>query len=190
MKTIIYFVRHGQTDWNKQLLIQGRLDNPLNECGRKQVAKTGELLKAKGINFDVVLSSPLSRAKESAEIIKSILNINQETIIYPNAIEREFGEAEGALITDAIYDRILKDDIEGMEKSYELVKRGNDAIFDIASKFKGKVVLVAAHSHFIKGVFISLSDEFYFRSTLNNASFSTVTVEDGKVISFEFNIHE
>ena len=71
---MIYIIRHGETDWNKEHRIQGHQDIPLNDQGRldAKVAKK----KLKNVKFDVVFSSPLKRAYETAKIIT-----NNEIII-------------------------------------------------------------------------------------------------------------
>jgi broad specificity phosphatase PhoE len=63
----IYLTRHGETEWNEKKLIQGHTDIPLNTKGKKQAKLLGKQLK--DIDFDVVFSSDLLRAKNSAEII-------------------------------------------------------------------------------------------------------------------------
>ena len=63
----IYFIRHGETDWNKDGKLQGRVDIPLNEEGRHVAELTCEALKEE--HFDIAFTSPLSRAYETAEII-------------------------------------------------------------------------------------------------------------------------
>ena len=68
----IYLVRHGQTDDNFKSIVQGRIDNPLNDVGRNQAKATGLKLKDLNIKFDSIYSSPLIRAKESASIINFI----------------------------------------------------------------------------------------------------------------------
>ena len=64
----LYLLRHGETDWNKAGLLQGHTDIPLNENGRKQMRETARKLGDLGVKMDVILSSPLHRARESAEI--------------------------------------------------------------------------------------------------------------------------
>lgn len=87
----IYFVRHGETVWNKEKKIQGQSDIPLNEYGRELGTITAEALK--DIPFDIVYSSPLIRAKETAEIL--VKNRNLEIHEDPRLVEMSFGEGEG-----------------------------------------------------------------------------------------------
>ena len=87
----VFIVRHGETKWNKERRIQGREDIPLNEFGRSLARKTKEGLRH--IPFDVVFTSPLKRAKETASIItegRGLLMIEEERIK-----EMSFGEYEG-----------------------------------------------------------------------------------------------
>ena len=58
---MIFFVRHGQTEWNKLGIMQGRIDTQLNEEGKKQAQIVKE--KLNGVKFDKFFSSPLKRAK-------------------------------------------------------------------------------------------------------------------------------
>ena len=63
----LYIVRHGETQWNKARKIQGQVDIPLNEFGRTLAKKTAKGLA--DINFDLCYTSPLIRARETAELI-------------------------------------------------------------------------------------------------------------------------
>ncbi|MCB1223613.1 MAG: histidine phosphatase family protein, partial [Mesotoga sp.] len=65
----IYFVRHGETEWNNSNRWQGRSDIPLSEKGRKQAEITGTFLKEHVPSVAAIYSSDLKRAKETAEII-------------------------------------------------------------------------------------------------------------------------
>lgn len=88
----ILFVRHGQTDWNKQNKIQGQIDIKLNEEGIKQANELKEKLKDRQI--DLIYVSPLSRAVDTATIAKGDRNI---PIIKDNLLIEEFyGDLEGA----------------------------------------------------------------------------------------------
>ena len=135
MKTLICLVRHGQTDWNRAHLIQGRFDNPLNDTGKEQLYQTGLKIKNLNITWDVYLSSPLSRAIESQQIIKNVLTGSKDNIIIrPNLIEREFGDADGKPIEEKIYQDIMNDNIYGMETSKDIQTRALKEINDLAKR--------------------------------------------------------
>ena len=87
----IYVVRHGQTDWNFMNKLQGQTDIELNDIGREQARNAAELMKGKKV--DLIISSPLKRARETANIINNNYNLS---IIEDNRImERYYGKSEG-----------------------------------------------------------------------------------------------
>lgn len=87
----LYIIRHGRTDWNDQKRLQGQTDIPLNEAGRKMAAEAAA--RYADIPFDVCFSSPLSRAKETAELLLKGRDI---PVYYDDRIkEVSFGEYEG-----------------------------------------------------------------------------------------------
>jgi broad specificity phosphatase PhoE len=98
----LYYVRHGLTDWNTAGRLQGHRDIPLNQTGRAQAARCGEILRdllARGggpvLQYDYV-SSPLSRARETMEIVRTTLGIDPAGYgIEPRLAEIGFGEWEG-----------------------------------------------------------------------------------------------
>ena len=69
----ITVIRHGETDWNAVGKIQGKTDIPLNTNGREQARITARLLSKH--NIDVIISSPLKRAVETAEIISNMFTL-------------------------------------------------------------------------------------------------------------------
>ena len=87
----LYLVRHGITDWNARKKIQGQVDIPLNETGRDLARKTAEGLK--DVPFDLCMTSPLCRAKETARIILGSRNVN--ILDEPRLMEMAFGDYEG-----------------------------------------------------------------------------------------------
>ena len=94
---IIYFVRHGRTEWNNQLRYQGAVDIPLNEDGRMQARKTA--LRFSSADIDVVISSPLARAIETAECIASFhKGLKAEST--PLLTEVDFGKWEGRTVAE------------------------------------------------------------------------------------------
>lgn len=91
MEQTIYLIRHGQTNWNKERRFQGIKDINLNETGRKQATQLEEALTH--IDFDRVVSSDLSRARETAEILARGRNLEVETDVLLREIH--FGDWEG-----------------------------------------------------------------------------------------------
>ena len=67
----MYITRHGQTDWNINHRLQGRTDIPLNALGKAQAVTCGEALQ--GVGIELIITSPLSRAYETAEIIRGYI---------------------------------------------------------------------------------------------------------------------
>ncbi|MCK5762727.1 MAG: histidine phosphatase family protein, partial [Clostridiales bacterium] len=68
----LYFIRHGETDYNKENRLQGGLDTKLNDIGKEQALKASEEIV--DLEIDVIISSPQRRAVDTAEIIASKLN--------------------------------------------------------------------------------------------------------------------
>jgi probable phosphoglycerate mutase len=98
----LYFVRHGETDWNAERRLQGRRDIPLNALGRRQAARSGELLAnllaISGVTPQqfAFTASPLSRARETMEIMRAELGVPpQDYTIDARLAELSFGKWEG-----------------------------------------------------------------------------------------------
>ncbi len=149
----IYVTRHGQTDWNLNERIQGRTNTELNETGRLQAEETAQLIKDKKI--DLIISSPLKRAKETAEIINK--HVNVEIIEDERLQERCFGEGEGRTKTEV---RALKDtnpeltqvwnynintDIFGIETMHDFCNRVYTFLDETIQKYNDKNILIVTH---------------------------------------------
>jgi broad specificity phosphatase PhoE len=99
---LLYYVRHGLTDWNIAGRLQGHRDTPLNQTGRAQAARCGEILRDlfarvghPAAHYDYV-SSPLGRARDTMEIMRATLGIPPAGYaIEPRLTEISFGEWEG-----------------------------------------------------------------------------------------------
>lgn len=89
----IYLIRHGETNLNKKRVLQGRTDSELNEYGIELAEKTAEGLK--NVAFDVVFTSPLKRAKKTAQIVARVEETGIPVIEEPRIQEICFGEYEG-----------------------------------------------------------------------------------------------
>ncbi|KEK25863.1 histidine phosphatase family protein [Bacillus gaemokensis] len=185
--TEICLVRHGQTDWNFQEIIQGREDIPLNEVGKKQASQSAAALQLAA--WDVIISSPLIRAQETAQAIGDAVGIHS-IILDERFVERDFGEASGKPVS-TVRQLIAEGNVEGMEKDEKIVDRCFAALKDVAKIHEGKRVIIVAHSHAIKAILHAISpDEITFKTPLKNACISYVKEENGSWNVLEYNIAE
>ena len=83
----LYVIRHGNTDWNLESRMQGQTNIKLNEIGIEQANKVRKIIEEK--NIDLIISSPLDRAKQTAEIINQ--NMNKPIEYNDKIMERKFG---------------------------------------------------------------------------------------------------
>lgn len=162
----IALVRHGETDYNKNKIIQGRINIPLNELGKLQALKTAQYFKEKP--FDLMIASPLIRAQLTAQIIAKAIDYHKEILIDDAFIERNFGEADGKEIGQYI-DLVHKEEIQGLESSETLKKRMIDGILNICQKHPEKNLIIVCHSHSIKAILSALEpDKYDFTTSLTN----------------------
>lgn len=89
--TRVYLVRHGTTDWNKEEIFRGRVDCKLNETGQAEARALAEYFRK--IPLDVIYSSPLSRAQETAQVIAGARGLR--LIPDPAFLDIDFGEWQG-----------------------------------------------------------------------------------------------
>ena len=89
--TQLLFIRHGETDWNRQQRFQGQIDVPLNDTGHAQAARLG--LRLADEPFDLLLSSDLTRAQQTAEPLARAWGL--QPLQLPGLREQHFGEWEG-----------------------------------------------------------------------------------------------
>lgn len=170
--TLFGLVRHGQTDWNRQFLFQGSSDVPLNDTGRAQAHHALDSMP--DIAWDVVVSSPLSRARETAEIIAAdhglVLGPTE-----PRLQEIDFGIAEGRTIAEmeALHpDR----DFPGGEAPQAVADRGYDALEDLERRFPGQNMLVVAHGTLIRFLLSGIVERPL--PSIPNATLSLIRLED------------
>lgn len=150
--TTLALVRHGQTDWNAQRRLQGSTDIPLNDVGRGQARDAVAVLS--DYQWDAIVSSPLSRAAETANLIAAGLGLSVDRRV-PELAERSFGPAEGLQAgpeLDAL--RIPGGGFRGAESEDEAASRGLAALEALAEEFRGRRVLVVAHGTLLR---VSLS---------------------------------
>lgn len=169
---MIYLTRHGQTDWNVQKKVMGRCDEPLNETGLKQAEETRDNLM--NTKIDIILCSPLQRAKQTAEIINDVRNI---PIIYDDRlIERDFGEFEGMQTKDfdfdGYWDYYKNEKYNQAENIQNFFERIYNFLNDIIEKYQDMNVLIVAHGG------VSIPVNCYFNQVIPKGSL----VEAGLVL--------
>ncbi len=146
---ILYMVRHGKTEWNEKSLVQGLADIPLSSAGRKEVLELKE--EVDSLPIDIVISSPLKRARETADIlIDKRLPINIDDRIR----ERDWGMNEGMPIdeTDSwdCWDVILNTNVQNIERVQDFMARVSEFIEDIKIRYAKKNILLVTHSAVIR----------------------------------------
>lgn len=139
-KIAFWFIRHGQTDCNLAGLAQGALDVDLNETGRTQARQAGPLLQGKGITS--IISSPMHRAKQTAEILNGFLQLS---ISYVSELrEASFGEKEAQTaqpwLAEWIGERYTP---AGGESFAALMMRLQSVLCEVLPLKKGPVLIVA-----------------------------------------------
>jgi len=184
METTIYFIRHGETLANSQRVLQGRIDTPLTETGKKQILKTCKDLTNMVINWKAIYTSPLGRAMETTNIITSYFPRRKPVIVEPLIMEREFGEGDGLKINDSNYRKLLYNEFEGEETEEEIIQRADTFIKKVLHDYFGKEVLVISHSHFIKACFMPYIENLRFDSKTQNGGISILKFNDFNHIRF------
>ncbi|WP_254505845.1 histidine phosphatase family protein [Bacillus altitudinis] len=175
--TAICLVRHGETDWNAAKRIQGRTDIPLNDTGKWQAEQTGLYLK--DAHWDVVISSPLSRAKETAHLI--LQHVHAPLVIMDDFIERDYGDAEGMSFEER-QKLFPNKQYPNMEPLSALQDRMLEGIEKVRATYPDQRVLIVAHGAAIHALLTSLADEHMgIKDTrLENACLNYVEWTDGE----------
>ncbi len=99
----IYFIRHGETDWNAQMRYQGQADIAMNETGRAQARRNGEALRTllPDIAAADFVSSPLGRSRETMQIVREILGLAPDDFSVDDRLtEAHYGSWQGTLLSD------------------------------------------------------------------------------------------
>lgn len=152
----LYVVRHGQTDQNVLGLVQGDTESDLTEKGREEAKALRELVES--LDVDVVVSSPLRRALDTAKLITGN---KKEIVTDDRLIERDYGLSEGKPVDEELtikyWDFRLNTDINEVEKVQDLMFRITEFIEDLRNKYENKKVLVVAHSAILRAIHYAIN---------------------------------
>lgn len=173
----IYLIRHGQTDWNLEGRFQGREDIALNDTGIRQAVECG--LALKGEQIEAIITSPLIRARKTAEIIADIIGVKQ-VIVDEAIIERDFKKVSGMTPKEreSFYASGEKDDKEPRE---QLIRRMMSSIRRYAQQFYNHNIIMVSHGASINSVLSVLSNGMTGsgKLLLKNACINILEYENG-----------
>ncbi|MDD6240658.1 MAG: histidine phosphatase family protein [Eubacteriales bacterium] len=168
----VYFTRHGETDWNKAMLIQGHVEIDLNEKGKQQAKEAHDKLLP--VPIDLIFCSPLRRARETAEIIRGERDI--PLLIDNRLIEEYYGDMEGKERKGEPYltqrQCFFKRYPHG-EGYLDVAQRVYNFFDDLKAKYDGKVktVLIVAHggmSRVVNTYFHDMDNEEFVHYGIKN----------------------
>lgn len=177
-KTILGLLRHGQTDWNIDFRLQGVTDIPLNETGLAQAKDAAAVIQSS--DWDLILTSPLSRARDTAKIVAEI-NGFLEAEVEPLLLERSFGEAEGLGHDEWREKYADTNSVPGGESLPDLEKRAQLLLDTLVDKHGGKRLLAVSHGALIRILLRIVSQGEFPRDgeRLGNASMSVFVHDSG-----------
>lgn len=174
--TIIGFVRHGQTAWNKEGRVQGSSNIPLNDEGVQAAEKLATRLE--GEHWDVIVTSPMNRAKHTAEILAARMP-NVKVVEDDRVRERSSGLIEGTTEQE----RVQKwgPDWRELNMQFEtadsVVARGMEFVEEQIHMNPDKRILVVSHGSFIKRMIVTLLEDDRYAVTIDNTSLTIIDVE-------------
>lgn len=197
----LYMIRHGETDWNKARRIQGQVDIPLNEFGRTLARKTALGLSC--VSFEVCYTSPMLRARETAELI---LNGKDTPIIEDERIiEMAFGEFEGKCCSKSGWDlpeefRRFFDGPEryqapqGGEDFAAVRKRTGEFLEELyrREEYQNSNILITTHGAALAGLLNNIKGkslaEYWGEGVHKNCAVTEVEVTGGRPVIISENV--
>lgn len=166
----VYVVRHCTTEYNEKRIYCGSTDIPLSDIGLSEAKRLSDI--SKRYDFDLVLSSPLLRAKQTA---KAIVGTRSIPIIYENIlIERDFGDLEGKSV-DVADGKVCRYSFATKypngESNLQVASRIYRFLDEVKEKYSGKNIFIVSHGsvcRIIRTYFKDMTDdEFYSYSHRN-----------------------
>jgi broad specificity phosphatase PhoE len=146
-ETEVWLIRHGETEWSRQHMHTGSTDIPLTDTGEKKAAALRERLK--GVSFDLVLTSPLQRARRTAELAGF-----PDAEPTPDLVEWDYGDYEGRTTVDIHEERpswyLWTDGVPGGDSPADVIVRVARVIGRCRS-VRGRCLLFA-HGHILRSL--------------------------------------
>lgn len=160
----ICLIRHGETDWNAKGIIQGTLNTELNNRGKQQ-AESCAVYLSKG-NWDLIISSPLIRAKDTATIIANKVSLNVQ--VMDELMEKHYGEAVGS----PLIDKTLHDHVG--EQFIHFKKRVLTGLNRVIENYDNKKIILVTHGDVIQVILTTLFHGNEYNIKVKNASLSEI----------------
>ena len=183
----IYILRHGETALNSMGVMQGWLDEPLNENGRKLAVLSGRAMK--GLRFDRCISSPFIRAAQTAEIVLRESENAVEIETDDRIREINFGDLEGKKLSEMgkegylfYTDPFRFAGFPNGESVRELCERTQAFLKELLARDDGKTWLISTHGCAMRAMVNYLRDDpsdFWYGHAPYNCSVTTVETENG-----------
>ena len=186
----IYIVRHGETNANREGYLQGWSDDPLNDNGQMLAQMTGQGMK--GIKFDYCISSPLIRAKQTAEIILRESNNNIPIMFDDRIKEINFGSLERIDINDIrVKQFLLRPNINYRYPDGEsismVMSRTQDFLNKLIKQGTRETVLVSTHGCALRAMLNFLYDDasdFWHGHVPYNCCVNIIEIINGRACLF------
>lgn len=178
-ETIIYLIRHGETDWNVERRLQGHQDVPLNPLGLRQAEKVAQRLAKE--RLDAIYSSDLRRARMTAERIARYQR--QDVTLHPGLRERSYGPFEGKrwdeipAFRGGLRSHLLT--AEGVESWQHMQRRAVNTLVEIVSRHAGARVAVVSHGGTINAILAYIEGSGEPRYKIANTSVTCLTHQSG-----------
>lgn len=168
-QTNLVLVRHGQSEWNKKNLFTGWKDPNLTDLGIEEAKKAGNLLRERGLAFDIMFTSDLFRAQETGRIILEQMNLGHIEVIKDQSLnERNYGDLAG-LNKDEARVKWGEEQVHIWRRSYDIPPPGGESLKNTAERvlpyFNSEIlpkikesqnILVAAHGNSLRALVMEL----------------------------------
>ena len=185
MRTRVFLVRHGESEWNQSRRYAGQQDVPLSELGREQAYRLAERLKGEGLS--AIYASPLRRARDTAEAIKRLADV--PIILEPGLAEISHGLWEG-LTTPQVEERFPGEYRQWRSEPHTVVMPQGESLDDVSNRAEvvltralqeqqGGKVLLCTHDAVLRVLLIKmlgLTLDHFWKWTFENASLSEIEV--------------
>jgi broad specificity phosphatase PhoE len=188
----VYFIRHGQTEWNVERRMQGHNDSPLTEKGIADAKALGKRLAE--VNFDLAWCSPSGRTRHTLQLLLNGREV--PTRLDDRLLEIDLGRCEGHTRTELAADPVLSHEIQPFwdqpdaylpstgESFWDVQKRIMSFFEEIADRYPDQRVLVVTHTTVIKTFLAYVNNEnlsqLWKTKTIYPASLSLLKYEGGK----------